>query len=250
MKRYSIPTGITIGITVLLCACLCACLSKTLHGPCAVPKNLKESDVLGGWHLTYSEHYVSDPIEGSLVVSGTTTYLIAPGAIPMSLEGCEKHGRGDPRTAWERCPLLRGPDYVQEGEERITLFKDGTYQQRFASGTYSYTSPINRWELITETPDSPKLRMKGMKYFAEGIAQANSAISVQFSPQMSDQLRVQAYKKTTSSQQDLGTWVTYPDDGFVYLYPRLCDGQLSLVQMTFGPHDPDNVTVRNPVFKR
>ena len=243
MKRIYLLSG----VTVLLCVLLLAC---KLYSPCAIPKRIEKADVIGVWHLTYAQHYVSNPIEGSLVVSGTTTYLIAPNATPMSLEECEKGGRVSLKTAWEQCPLLRSPRYPMEGEERIILFEDGTYQQFFVSGAYSYTSPLNRWELITDTPDGPKLQMQWMKYFAEGIAQANSYINILIGPQMSDQLRVQKYKEATQSYQDLKTWVTYPGDGFVYLYPRLCDGKLSLVQMAFKAHDPDNMTVRNPVFKR
>jgi len=242
MKRICLLIGIAALLGTLLSAC-------KLYSPCAIPKRIEKADVIGMWHLTYSKHYVSDPIEGSLVISGTTTYLIAPKATPMSLEECEKGGRVSPKTAWELCPLLRGPRYPMEGEERIILFEDGTYQQFFISGTYSYTSPLNRWEMITDTPDSPKLQMQGMKYLAEGVAQANSAISIFLNPQVVDALRIQKFNATTDPQHRVRPWITYPDNGFVYLYLRLCDGRLSLVQMVFGPQDPDSMGVRNPVFK-
>jgi hypothetical protein len=139
-----------------------------------------------------------------------------------------------------------------EGQETVTLNKDGTYQQSFVSSTYSYTSPLNRWEFISATPDGPKLRMDNMKYFAEGVPQANSSVFIVLHPQVVDSLRVQKYRYShpRSETKNLVVAVAYPDYGFIYLYPRLCDGKLSLAQMVFRPSDADNQVVTNPVFRR
>ncbi|MFZ5919071.1 MAG: hypothetical protein ACOYZ7_19225 [Chloroflexota bacterium] len=119
------------------------------------------------------------------------------------------------------------------------------------SETYSYTSPLYQWELITDAPDGPKLRMEGMKYFAEGIAQANSTIQMILKPQTVDLLRIQEYQESTEPRPEgIGSGVLYPDFGYIYLYPRVCKGELSLVQMGWRVGDPDNLTISNPVFQR
>lgn len=240
-----LPLAIMVGFL------LAGCLGITLYGPCAVPKQFEEQDLLGDWKAAYDEHYVSDPVEGTLVISGTVTYLVAPDATPMSLESCKgPAGVVWPDVAWERCPILRGESYLMRGEETLMLNENGTYQHSFVSGTYSYTSPINRWELVEDTPDGPKLRMEGMKYFAEGVAQANSMVNIRLRPQMADQMRVQEFLMASKEVEPFKVVVTYPDDGFIYLYPRLCNGELSLVQMGLHVYDPDDLVVVNPVFRR
>lgn len=227
-----------------------ACSSLGFYAPCKTPGNLIPKQLFGAWRLTYSpDHWVSDPVEGSLVVSGTTTYLVAPAATPMSLAACERIVPLESNVAWERCSLLRGRAYQMEGQETIMLNQDGTYRQTFASSTYSYTSPLYRWEFIGDTPDGPKLRMNNMKYFAEGVPQGNSAVFIMLQPQVVDSLRVQKYEQA-HPQENWVISVAYPDDGFIYLYPRLCDGRLSLAQMVFRPSDADNQVVTNPVFRR
>ena len=138
-----------------------------------------------------------------------------------------------------------------EGQETITLYDDETYQQVFVSGAFSYTSSVNKWELILDSPDSPKLRMHDMKYLAEGVAQARSYVPITLQPQVIDRLRVQDYRETQGWSEGL-IWdvqVVYPEQGYIFLYPRKCAGKLSLVQMVFRPSDPDNLVVENPVFQ-
>ena len=67
-------------------------------------------------------------------------------------------------------------DHFMEGTETLLLREDGTFRHTFRSTDYSYESPKQQWEFISadDEPDGPKLRMEGMKYFAEGITQANS----------------------------------------------------------------------------
>ena len=235
-----------------------ACSSSGFYGPCEAPDRLLPESLLGTWRLSYpSDHWVSNPIAGSLVVTGTTPYLVASGATPMPLKGCEwlvgLGGRllGSDR-AWERCPLLRGQTYQMEGTETITLNGDGTYLQTFVSSGYTYASPLNHWEFISDSLDGPKLRMDNMKYFAEGVSQANSSVRIVLNPQVVDSLRAQRGREshTKSGAEKLPVIVAYPDDGFIFLYPRLCKGELSLAQMVFRSSDADNQVVTNPVFSR
>lgn len=247
-RRLTLFVFITLAVSGLLASC-----SPWGFGPCQTPGNLLPERLLGTWRLTYpSNHWVSDPVEGSLVVSGTTTFLVAPAATPMSLALCEKIVPIRPDVAWERCSLLRERAYQMEGQETVTLNQDGTYQQTFVSSTYSYTSPLYQWEFIGDTPDGPKLRMNNMKYFAEGVPQGNSSVFIVLQPQVVDSLRVQKYRQShpRSETDNLIVSVAYPDYGFIYLYPRLCDGKLSLAQMVFRPSDADNQVVTNPVFRR
>ena len=236
----------------LLATCVSRGFYGPFYGPCKVPPNLASESLFGTWQLTYpSDYWVSDPAEGSLVVSGTTTYLVAPAASPMSLAQCEKVGPVRREDAWRWCPVLRGPAYRMEGQETVTLNRDGTYQQTFVSSTYSYTSPLNHWGFIGDTPDGPKLRMHGMKYFSEGIRQANSFVHITLSPQRVDLDRLQKYLQAhpPSETTDIVAGVAYPEDGFIYLYPRFCEGKLSLVQMGFRVGS-DDWYPNNPVFHR
>lgn len=230
---------------------LCVLLSACFYGPCKQPARLEQGDLYGEWQLTYpTNHWVSDPVEGSLVVTGTVTYLVAPEATPMSLAECS-WVEFRPDLAWEGCGLLRREAYPMEGQESITLYDDGTYQQVFVSGAFSYTSPTNKWELILDSPDGPKLQMYDMKYFAEGVAQANSYVPITLHPQVVDRLRVQDYRETQGWDEGL-IWdvqVVYPERGYIFLYSRRCAGELSLVQMVFRPSDPDNLVIENPVFQ-
>jgi len=236
---------------------LTACHGITFHRPCKVPKDLSEQELIGAWQISYSvePYVVSDPIAGSLVVTGTTPYLVASNSTPMPLDKCEKlvgfGGQIDEITAWQWCVQLRGEDYLMEGEEMVVLYENGTFQQMFFSDAYSYTSPLLTWELISNTPDGPKLRMNGMKYFAEGNAQANSSIQMILKPQTIDLLRIQEYVESIEpSPEGLGGGVLYPDFGYIYLYPRMCEDELSLVQMGWRVGDPDNLVTSNPVFQK
>lgn len=257
MQNRRIPLAICVVLAAAL-GLLTACSSWGFFSPCKAPDDLSPESLLGTWHLAYpSDHWVSDPIEGSLVVTGMTPYLVAPDAPPMALTGCEwlvgLEGRLlGPEQAWERCPLLRGPSYQMEGQEMLTLYEDGTYQQTFVSGAFAYNSPLNRWQFIGDSPDGPKLRMENMKYFAEGVSQANSSVRIVLHPQVVDSLRAQRERESQSGSEmtNLPLVIAYPDDGFIYLYPRLCEGELSLAQMVFRPSDADNQIVANPVFTR
>ena len=236
---------------------LASCATLGLYGPCKVPRNLSPESVLGEWSLTYpSDYWVSDPIEGSLVVTGTMPYLIAPGATPMPLEDCWEIVGLDGKLqwqndAWKSCSTLRGPSYRMEGDETVTLYANGTYQQNFVSSTYSYTSPLNRWEFIANVPDGPKLRMYGMKYFSEGIRQANSFVHITLSPQRADLDRLQKYRQSLPPGETTAivAGVAYPEDGFIYLYPRNCERRLCLVQMGWRVGS-DDWHPNNPVFSR
>jgi len=218
------------------------------YAPCDVPKTLDVQDVYGEWVVTYRDHYVSDPLKGSIVISDTIPYLVAPEATPMALDACPFH---EPWAFWERCYLLFGESHPMEGVEVLLINSDGTYRQFYMSSDYFYASPVNRWEFIPATPDGPKLRMEGMKYFAEGIARANGASQMRLSPQTVDLLRIQDHKKSTDSRDEaFTTGVIYPDYGYVFLYPRLCKGELSLVPMGWRVSDPDGLAIDSPVFQK
>ncbi len=238
---------------------LSLCLGCAVHVPCTLPYRLNEEDLFGEWELTYDYTYwVSDPIEGSLVVTGTTAYLVRPATDPMPLTRCNwlvgfRGQLSGEDFAWERCPQLRSEDHSMEGIETVHLREDGTYQHTFRSTDYSYESPKQQWEFIStdDAPDGPKVRMEGMKYFAEGVAQANSTARIVLKPQTADLLRIQEYVESTEPRPEgVGGGVVYPDFGYVFLYPRVCQGELSLVQMGFRVGDPDNPVIRSPIFRR
>lgn len=131
------------------------------------------------------------------------------------------------------------------GHEELTFFNDGTYIQTFTSGGYKYTSELLAWEMVAGKPDAPKIKLYGMKYFTYGPDNIDATLDL--GPQMTDRLRNQAERQRTGNYS-LGTHVNYPQDGFLFLYPRLCSGQINLLQMVAGPRDPDSQGVVNPVF--
>jgi hypothetical protein len=140
-----------------------------------------------------------------------------------------------------------GHETTINGQEEIVINKDGTYSQIFASDAYNYVSAgVKKWELITNTPDSPKIKLYGLKYFAYGIENANNASQLVLDPQTTDSQKNQDARE--KGVNILNASITYPDDGYIYLYPRLCSGQTSLLQMVVRPRDPDNSTILNPVF--
>ena len=132
------------------------------------------------------------------------------------------------------------------GKETLTFFPDGTYQQYFELDEYTYSGPRSTWSINRDHMDSPKLVMNRMKYFAEGLATANDTLWVELGPQSWDRFRIQESGETFSYSGG----VSYPGDGFVYLYPRRCGWRLVLQQMVWGSQDPDNQFIRNPVFRR
>ncbi len=137
----------------------------------------------------------------------------------------------------------------REGEEIVTLRSSGVYSHTFTSGDYSYHDQGQQWELILDTIDSPKLRMHNMKYFAAGIAESDRRLDL--GVPMVDSLKIQKHNLSLRAGEDwVDSGVSYPSDGFIYLFIRLCEDELSLVQMESGITDPDNRLEQNPVFQR
>ncbi|MCB9117804.1 MAG: hypothetical protein M9936_20955 [Caldilinea sp.] len=133
------------------------------------------------------------------------------------------------------------------GVETLTIHADGTYSQLFESAEYNYSSPMNRWSLILNEGDGVKLQMEGLRYFANGLDYVDGPLNL--SLQTPDRL---AYKESVPDIADRKAKivVNYPEDGFVYLYPRSCIRKFVLLQMVSGGGDPDNLTVHNPVFTK
>lgn len=200
--RHQKRAGIVVTCVAVAAWSLVACTGIRLYGPCAIPKQLSESDLMGEWQLSYS------------------SYLTEPSKVSLS------------------------------GNETLLLNTDGTYAHTFESSGYAYHDESNFWEMVLDAPDSPKLKMHGMKYFADGTEQADPQEPFSISAQMPDRLRIQRYDEDQKGEQWISKGVTYPTDGFIYLYPRVCEGVLSLVQMMDPQQDPDDMSVQNPVFKR
>lgn len=244
-----IASLILVLLVLALLGGLKGCSYFGVGGACGVPRVVAQGDILGEWTLdygrTYPQYYVSDPLSGTVIYRNSEPYLLRTDGSVQPLDLYCRNKR--PEEIWAKCPDLRGQPYPMRGQERITFFKDGTYQQRFASDDYSYVSQVERWELIESSSDGPKLRMHGMKYFAAGVAQAESPHGVELTVQLQDALRIREREDLT---EDVNAAVIYPDDGFVYLYPRVCLGKLSLVQMAFGQLSTSDFPPTNPVFRR
>ncbi|MFZ2358547.1 MAG: hypothetical protein WA040_04320 [Anaerolineae bacterium] len=133
------------------------------------------------------------------------------------------------------------------GIEEITLQLDGTYTQSFRSPEYTYERSGNRWELLDHPSEGVKLVMHDLVYFAHGLTLARGPLEL--FPQSADLNRYQERLTATGIQAEK-LEVDYPDDGFVYLYPRNCLGKLSLLQMTSSRGDPDMVAPLNPIFSK
>ena len=133
------------------------------------------------------------------------------------------------------------------GVETLIIHADGTYNQHFQSAAYNYTSPANRWVLVLNEGDGPKLQMEGLRYFADGLDYINGPLILYL--QTADRL---AYKESVPliADRKAKIVVNYPEDGFVYLFPRSCLGKLALLQMTSYASDPDELGVKNPVFTK
>ncbi|MBM4459905.1 MAG: hypothetical protein FJ011_19445 [Chloroflexi bacterium] len=256
-RRLVQGCGLTVAGLALAYVLIWACLPMIApNGPCAVPRRVTEADVVGEWRAVYSNYYVKNPITNTLVVSETAIYRMLPDGALFDLGQCGS--AAEPAVDYSvRCPVLQGEEVRITGEEQVVINRDGTYRQTFSSGSYTFTGPLNTWHLIIDPAAGPMLQMDGMKYFAAGIVLADSPIHLSLGAQMADQLRAQDYyqkhpveQTTTSGITHRDTGFVYPDIGFVYLFPRLCTGKLSLLQMVFGGGDPDNLTVRNPIFTR
>jgi hypothetical protein len=234
-------------VFVLLLVLALSSAGCRLYGPCDWPSGLKVENLIGTWVAVYSGHYVSDPVEGALQVTGTTTYLINPGATPMPIVGC---GQPGPSEAWERCSQLRGPSYPLNGTERVQIHADGTYTHSFTTTSFNYRADPASWNLVVDAPEGPKVVMERMRYFAAGVTWGVGYVPMLLGPQTADGLRGQAAKERLPPGTVSPMGIMYPTDQKLYLYPRICGGKLSLVQMILGPSDPDNLVVQNPVFTR
>lgn len=223
-----------------------------LNGPCDVPKEFDIQGVAGEWQAVYQDRAVTYPITGTLVISDTMPYLLAPDATPMPLTECAILPLDEPWTIWEWCSALyRDDGAIMNGTEILLINQNGTYRQFYISNNYVYVSPLNRWRFVDGQLDSPKLRMEGMKYFVEGIDRATGTSQMLLKPQVADLLRVQNVRdKIGQTQTAGGSGVIYPDFGYLYLYPRICKGKLSLVPMGWRVGDPDNMGISIPVFHK
>ena len=133
------------------------------------------------------------------------------------------------------------------GIEEVVLRPDGTYTQRFQSPEFNYERSGNRWELLDQASVGPKLVMHDLVYFAHGLKLTEGPLEL--FPQSADLNRYQKLLTETGTRAER-LEVDYPDDGFVYLYPRNCLGNLQLLQMTAVRGDPDAVAPDNPMFAR
>lgn len=133
------------------------------------------------------------------------------------------------------------------GIETLIINADGTYSQQFQSDTYNYVGEVYQWSLVLDEGDGPKLQMMDLVYFTDGIEQKDGPLVL--SLQMPDQLRFQDLYPNRD-ERTTKIVVNYPDDGFVYLYPRHCFDKFVLLQMVSDSGDPDDLTVHNPVYER
>ena len=133
------------------------------------------------------------------------------------------------------------------GIEEIVLRPDRTYTQRFQSSEFNYERSGNRWELMDQASEGPKLVMLDLVYFAHGLKLIEGPLEL--FPQRADFSRYQQLRSETGIRAEKLT-VNYPADGFVYLYPRNCIGKLQLLQMTSSWGDPDALAPDNPMFSK
>lgn len=228
-------------IQMLLTGCE---LRETSYEACRTPRQLSVEDLSGKWTASYAEYYVYDPLPGTVVMSDTQAYLIAPSSTPFSLADCAIMGL-ELDEYWTSCTLLgNSPGYVMGGIETLQLSPSGVYSQTFNATVYQ---AHEKWDLVQGLPDAPKLRMNGMRFFAAGTEFAKGKHPIYLEPQFPD------WVKNNEARYDnppADKPVLYPKDGFVYLYPRYCAGELVLQQMVFGFQEPDNADITGPVFKR
>jgi hypothetical protein len=131
--------------------------------------------------------------------------------------------------------------------ETLNIHADGTYTQHFQSAGYNYNGPANQWSLVLDEGDGAKLQMEGLRYYANGLDYVNGPLNL--SLQLPDW---EAYVDSMPfiADRKAKIVVNYPEDGFVYLYPRTCRGEFVLLQMVSGGGDPDDLTVHNPVLTK
>ena len=89
--------------------------------------------------------------------------------------------------------------------------------------------------------------MEDLRYFANGLDYVDGPLLLRL--QMPDSLAYQE-SLTRIGDGEAKTFVNYPQDEFVYLYPRSCLGKFVVLQMVSGGGDPDDLAVHNPVFTK
>jgi hypothetical protein len=134
-----------------------------------------------------------------------------------------------------------------DGTEQLVINENGTYIQSFISDDFVYVSHENKWELVTNVSEGPKLIMYGFRYFPHGLKLADGPLEL--SPQTVDLIRYQEMRNKTGIKTEK-LIVSYPEDGFVFLYPRNCFGDLTLLPMVADQGDPDALAVHNPPFEK
>lgn len=168
--------------------------------------------------------------------------VLVPCSVPPQLH------REDLTGTWQLSyqnyisPDLPSADSIT-GIETLVLAPEGMYTQRFESTAYSYTGEPREWSLVVDAPEGPRIVVKDFKYFAHGIKQSDASLVL--GPQMIDLLR---YKQTDGGRGDI--FVDYPEERLVYLYPRICNGSLVLMQMVAGIRDPDDLASHHPAFQK
>lgn len=193
-------------------------------------------------------HIAGMPIIALLLLSGCLDDIRynMPCQVPDTLEMSDIVGIWQLKYSKYRSAHFREATPIS-GDEQLVLNKDGTYTQTFHSAGFGYESPAHEWELITDSGEGSKLAMHNLKYFAYGLDHVNGPLEL--APQTPDLLRYQRLRLEKKIAKGDIT-VNYPDDGYVYLYPRYCLGKLVLLQMVSGTQDPDDLTVHNPAFTR
>ncbi len=207
---------IQLSISIIIIALLTSCTEehlRTQHAFCDPPDAIEHSDMIGNWSLLYSDRYFSN-------------YYV------------------DPATN-----DLAETTYPLNGQEFLRFLADGTYEHEFELGDYAYKSLSQKWTIDNQALDGPKLKLENYIYFAAGVSLALSSNTIVLEPQLPEQFKIQEYEGGTWGN-GLNGLVTYPIDGHVSLYPRYCRGQFVLQQMVLGIQDPDDMSIRNPVFVR
>jgi len=72
MKRLRIA-GIVMTYAATAAWLLVACAGIRVYGPCALPKEVSENDLLGKWQLSYS-NYLTDP--SRVILNGDETVIL------------------------------------------------------------------------------------------------------------------------------------------------------------------------------
>ncbi len=167
--------------------------------------------------------------------------LLAPCAIPPHLTSEMLIGTWKVSYRDYVSPDLPTASRIR-GEETVVLGDNGLYTQQFAFPAHSYVGPTAGWSVALDAPAGPRVVLQDFRYFAHGAEQAESPVLL--GPQMVDLLR---YKEAGTS--DPHVFVEYPDQGLAYLYPRICNGRLVLMQMVAGMRDPDDLAPHHPMFE-